>query len=48
MCPIIGIILGVLGKSGKPKIIAITLNSLIFILFSSLALLNVWIMTFGK
>ncbi|OJD61206.1 hypothetical protein [Bacillus sp. NH11B] len=48
MCPIIGIILGVLGKPGKPKIIAITLNSLIFILFSSLALFNLWVLTFGK
>ena len=32
--PIKGIILEALGKTGKPKIIAITLNSLIFILFS--------------
>ncbi|MGG0360664.1 hypothetical protein ABEY57_26135, partial [Bacillus tropicus] len=31
--PIKGIILGALGKTGKQKIIAITLNSLIFILF---------------
>ncbi|KYQ01099.1 hypothetical protein B4079_3844 [Bacillus cereus] len=31
--PIKGIILEALGKTGKPKIIAITLNSLIFILF---------------
>ncbi|MGD6893287.1 hypothetical protein [Bacillus mobilis] len=46
--PIIGIILGALGKPGKQKVIAITLNSLIFILFSSLGLLNLWIMTFGK
>ncbi|PFM58550.1 hypothetical protein COJ48_26465 [Bacillus cereus] len=48
MCPIIGIILGALGKPGKQKIIVITLNSLYFILFSSLALLNLWISTFGK
>ncbi|KAA0765045.1 hypothetical protein, partial [Bacillus sp. SH5-2] len=41
--PIIGIILGALGKSGEQKIIAITLNSLVFILFSSLGLLNLWI-----
>ncbi|MDM5237315.1 hypothetical protein QUF83_14410 [Bacillus cereus] len=46
--PILGIILGAFGKSGIQKIIAIILNSLYFILFSSLALLNVWIMTFGK
>ncbi|HDR4561477.1 hypothetical protein [Bacillus cereus] len=46
--PIIGIILGALGESGKQKIIAITLNSLVFILFSSLGLLNLWVMTFGK
>ncbi|GAB6446795.1 MULTISPECIES: hypothetical protein [Bacillus] len=31
--PIIGIILEAIGKPGKQKIIAITLNSLIFILF---------------
>ncbi|PFX65078.1 hypothetical protein, partial [Bacillus toyonensis] len=36
------------GKSGTQKIIAIILNSLYFILFSFLALLNLWIMTFGK
>ncbi|CAM4189341.1 hypothetical protein BAQ48_10620 [Bacillus luti] len=46
--PIIGMILGALGESGKQKIIAIILNSLVFILFSSLGLLNLWIMTFGK
>ncbi|WP_076541941.1 MULTISPECIES: hypothetical protein [Bacillus cereus group] len=45
--PIIRIILGALGKPEKQKIITITLNSLIFILFSSLRLLNLWIMTFG-
>ncbi|XLP22647.1 hypothetical protein ACFMB7_01210 [Bacillus toyonensis] len=48
MFPILGIILGAVGKSGTQKIIAIILNSLYFILFSSLALLNLWIMTFGK
>ncbi|MED1568448.1 hypothetical protein [Bacillus paramycoides] len=48
MCPILGIILGVFGKPGVQKIIAIILNSLYFILFSSLALLNLWILTFGK
>ncbi|MED0981939.1 hypothetical protein [Bacillus paramycoides] len=48
MCPILGIILGAFGKPGVQKIIAIILNSLYFILFSSLALLNLWISTFGK
>ncbi len=46
--PILGIILGAFGKSGVQKIIAIILNSLYFMLFSSLALLNLWILTFGK
>ncbi|HDX9577141.1 TPA: hypothetical protein ROX88_000621 [Bacillus pseudomycoides] len=46
--PIIGIILGSFGKPGKPKQIAIILNSLFFILFSLLAFLNLWIITFGK
>ncbi|MGH1282382.1 hypothetical protein [Bacillus basilensis] len=46
--PNIGIILGAIGKPRKQKIITITLNSLIFTLFSSLQLLNVWIMTFNK
>ncbi|MGN7895096.1 hypothetical protein ACTJJY_23855 [Bacillus sp. 22475] len=41
MCPILSI-------SGTQKIIAIILNSLYFILFSSLALLNLWIITCGK
>ncbi|PAW43612.1 hypothetical protein CKQ69_31395 [Bacillus toyonensis] len=40
MCPILSITLAALGKSGTQKIIAIILNSLYFILFSSLALLN--------
>ena len=48
MCPIVGITLAVFSKPGKQKFIAIILNSLYFILFSSLALLNLWIMTFGK
>ncbi|MGG0728025.1 hypothetical protein, partial [Bacillus paramycoides] len=47
MCPILGIILGAFGKPGVQKIISIILNSLYFILFSSLALLNLWILTFG-
>ncbi|MEK7018462.1 hypothetical protein [Bacillus sp. FSL R9-9410] len=46
--PILGIILGAFGKSGVQKIIALILSSLYFILFSSLALLNLWILTFGK
>ncbi|QWG26419.1 hypothetical protein EXW58_01700 [Bacillus mycoides] len=46
--PTLGIILGAFGKSGVQKIIAIILNSLYFMLFSSLALLNLWILTFGK
>ncbi|CAM4038251.1 hypothetical protein [Bacillus paramycoides] len=48
MCPILGIILGAFEKPGVQKIIVIILNSLYFILFSSLALLNLWISTFGK
>ncbi|KXH79339.1 hypothetical protein CN470_03560 [Bacillus cereus] len=48
MCPILSITLVALGKSGTLKVIAIILNSLYFILFSSLALLNLWIITFGK
>jgi hypothetical protein len=46
--PILGIISGAFGKSGAQKIIAIILNCLYFTLFSSLALLNLWILTFGK
>ena len=46
--PIIGIVLGSFGKAGKLKQIAIILNSLFFILFSLLAFLNLWIVTFGK
>ncbi|MGU7369960.1 hypothetical protein [Bacillus cereus] len=48
ICPILSITLVALGKSGTLKVIAIILNSLYFILFSSLALLNLWIITFGK
>ncbi|WP_142318378.1 hypothetical protein, partial [Bacillus cereus] len=48
ICPILSITLVALGKSGTQKIIAIILNSLYFILFSSLALLNLWIIAFGK
>nr|WP_308010625.1 hypothetical protein [Bacillus sp. 17RED48] len=46
--PIIEIILGALGKPEKQKMITITLNSFIFILFSSLGLFNLWIMIFDK
>ncbi len=48
MCPILSITLAALGKSETQKIIAIILNSLYFILFSSLAFLNLWIITSGK
>ncbi|WP_333727187.1 hypothetical protein [Bacillus cereus] len=48
ICPILSITLVALGKSGTPKVIAIILNRLYFILFSSLALLNLWIIAFGK
>ncbi|WIY61611.1 hypothetical protein [Bacillus arachidis] len=46
--PIIGIILSSFGKPGKRKQIAIILNSLFFLIFSFLALLNLWIISFGK
>ncbi|MFC9726759.1 hypothetical protein [Bacillus cereus] len=48
ICSILSITLATLGKSGTQKIIAIISNSLYFILFSSLALLNLWIIAFGK
>ncbi|PDZ38481.1 hypothetical protein CN520_16295 [Bacillus cereus] len=48
ICPILSITLVALGKSETQKVIAIILNSLYFILFSSLALLNLWIIAFGK
>ncbi|MCM3330205.1 hypothetical protein M3641_26450 [Bacillus cereus] len=48
MCPILSITLATLGKSGTPKIITIILKSLYFILFSSVALLNLRIIAFGK
>ncbi|EEL24819.1 hypothetical protein bcere0017_2500 [Bacillus cereus Rock1-3] len=48
MFPVLKYYFRAVGKSGTPKIIAIILNSLYFILFSFLALLNLWIMTFGK
>lgn len=46
--PIIGIILGLFGKSGKHKLIAISSNAVFFVSISLLALFNLWIMTFGK
>ena len=46
--PIIGIILGSFGKRGKHKLIAIALNALFFVSISLLAILNFWIITFGK
>ncbi|MGN4544089.1 hypothetical protein [Bacillus cereus group sp. MYBK95-2] len=48
MCPILRITLATLGKSGTQKIITIILKSLYFILFSSVALLNLRIIAFGK
>ncbi|ANC17510.1 hypothetical protein WR52_01560 [Bacillus cereus] len=48
MCPILSITLATLGKSGTQKVITIILKSLYFILFSSVALLNLWIIAFGK
>ncbi|HFJ9428056.1 TPA: hypothetical protein ACR3S6_002566, partial [Bacillus thuringiensis] len=47
MCPILSITLATLGKSGTQKIITIILKSLYFILFSSVALLNLRIIAFG-
>ncbi|MDZ4480743.1 hypothetical protein [Bacillus cereus] len=48
MCPILSITLATLEKSGTQKIITIILKSLYFILFSSVALLNLRIIAFGK
>ncbi|AKE14793.1 MULTISPECIES: hypothetical protein [Bacillus cereus group] len=48
MCPILSITLATLGKLGTQKIITIILKSLYFILFSSVALLNLRIIAFGK
>ncbi|MDA2488686.1 MULTISPECIES: hypothetical protein [Bacillus cereus group] len=48
MCPILSITLATLGKSGTQKIITIILKGLYFILFSSVALLNLRIIAFGK
>ncbi|GAB6653457.1 hypothetical protein bcgnr5415_42560 [Bacillus cereus] len=48
MCPILSITLATLGKSGTQKIITIILKNLYFILFSSVALLNLRIIAFGK
>ena len=46
--PIIGIIFGLYGKRGNLRLIAIALNTVFFVSFSLLALLNLWIITFGK
>lgn len=46
--PIIGMILGLFGKKGDYKKFAIGLNIVFFVVFSLLALLNFWIITFGK
>ncbi|EEK91263.1 hypothetical protein bcere0011_2480 [Bacillus cereus m1550] len=48
MCPILSITLATLGKLGTQKIITIILKNLYFILFSSVALLNLRIIAFGK
>ena len=46
--PITGIILSSFGKKGNYRLIAILLNVGFFVSFSLLALLNFWILTFGK
>lgn len=46
--PIIGVILGIFGKKGNHRLIAIASNALFFAAVAPLALLNFWIMTFGK
>lgn len=45
--PIIGIVLALYAKRGNHRWIAIALNVSILIAFGPLALLNLWIMTFG-
>lgn len=45
--PFIGFVLALYG-SGKFRIIAVVLNLFFFVAFGLLALLNFWIMTFGK
>ena len=46
--PTIGIVLAILGKRGYYNMMAIAFNVGFFISFSLLALLNLWIITFGK
>lgn len=46
--PLIGIILGFFGEKGNYRLGAIALNAVFFVAISLLALLNLWIMTFGK
>lgn len=48
--PFVGIILAPFGKGRNPKwiAIAIALNSIFLFLVSPLALLNLWIINFGK
>ena len=50
VCPLIGFILACLGGIGKPKkmVIAIVINGICLFLLSPLALLNFWIINFGK
>ena len=48
VCPIIGFFLGLFGKRGNHKLIAIALNVVFFVSFSLLALLNLFVFTFGK
>lgn len=45
--PIIGLLLALYAKRGNHRWIAIVLNASILIAFGPLALLNLWIMTFG-
>ncbi|MGK7377592.1 hypothetical protein ACSFXN_07095 [Planococcus sp. 1R117A] len=47
-CPIIGIVLGLYGKRGNLRLITLALNAVFFITCAPLAVLNLWIMTFGK
>ncbi|MCM3745529.1 hypothetical protein M3193_15485 [Sporosarcina luteola] len=46
--PITGIVLGLFAKRGKHKLIAIALNAIFFVSISLVALVNLWIITFGK
>ncbi|RFB18681.1 hypothetical protein DZB84_00025 [Bacillus sp. HNG] len=46
--PIMGVIFGSLGKSGYPKLIAISFNIVFILFFVPLPLINLFIWTFGK